>query len=310
MPKVSVIIPIYGVEKYIERCARSLFEQTLDDIEYIFVDDCTKDNSIAVLKRVIEDYPNRKSQIKILHHDVNKGLPQARKTGIMAANGEYIAHCDSDDWVDKDFYMKMYEKAKEEKADLVVGDFYRTDGMDYNKKCIGAHTTNIECFIDNLFFQKDPWCVWNKLFLRKCYDNIIYPNFSNGEDLAFVFQLLKRCRKMAYQPQTYYYYYYNDKSISKNTNIDNVIRNFLSIRNNIHIVNPLFSGSTKYSTNLKYLNFQSKTLLRTCIKEPEGRKLFHCSFSDFILLFHPKVNYKVKLAYLYCFILKNIHIAY
>ena len=99
MPKVSVIVPVYGVEKYIERCARSLFEQTLDDMEFIFVDDCTKDESIEVLKRVIDLYPVRKDQVKIIHHAVNKGLSRARETGVNAATGDYIGHCDSDDWV-------------------------------------------------------------------------------------------------------------------------------------------------------------------------------------------------------------------
>lgn len=71
MPKVSVVVPVYGVEKYIERCARSLFEQTLEDMEFVFVDDCTKDNSIAILEKVILDYPKRKDQIKIIHKIIN-----------------------------------------------------------------------------------------------------------------------------------------------------------------------------------------------------------------------------------------------
>ena len=100
MPKVSVVIPVYGVEKYIERCARSLFEQTLDDIEYIFVNDCTKDRSIDILNEVINDYPARKQQIRIVHHKENKGLPFARQSGWQVATGEYVANCDSDDWVD------------------------------------------------------------------------------------------------------------------------------------------------------------------------------------------------------------------
>ena len=70
MPKVSVIIPVYGVEKYIERCARSLFEQTLDDIEYIFVDDCTPDNSISVLKNVIKSYPGISTKIRIINQKI------------------------------------------------------------------------------------------------------------------------------------------------------------------------------------------------------------------------------------------------
>lgn len=99
MPKVSVIIPVYGVEKYIERCVRSLFEQTLDDIEYIFVDDCCLDRSIEILDNVIKEYPNRRTDIKIVHHKENKGLAQARQSGIKVATGEYFVHCDSDDWV-------------------------------------------------------------------------------------------------------------------------------------------------------------------------------------------------------------------
>ena len=81
MPKVSVVIPVYGVEKYIERCARSLFEQTLDDIEYIFVNDCTKDRSIDILNEVINDYPARKQQVRIVHHEENKGSALARLSG-------------------------------------------------------------------------------------------------------------------------------------------------------------------------------------------------------------------------------------
>ena len=127
MSKVSVVVPIYGVEKYIERCARSLFEQTLDDIEFIFVDDCTKDHSICVLEKVLLDYPQRQKQTTIVHHEVNKGLPLARQTGIMMATGDFIAHCDSDDWVDVDVYRQMYDTAINEKADVVICDYYKAN---------------------------------------------------------------------------------------------------------------------------------------------------------------------------------------
>ena len=97
MPKVSVVIPVYGVEKYIERCARTLFEQTIDDIEYIFVNDCTKDRSIEILEQVIKDYPQRKGQIRIENMLTNSGQAAVRRCGIELATGEYIIHCDSDD---------------------------------------------------------------------------------------------------------------------------------------------------------------------------------------------------------------------
>ena len=129
MPKVSIIIPVYGVEKYIERCARSLFEQTLDDIEYLFIDDSTPDRSIDILKRVLENYPHRKSQVNIHRMEQNSGQAIVRNWGMQNATGEYVIHCDSDDWVDTDMYRAMYEEAKDKNADVVVCDYDMTDGV-------------------------------------------------------------------------------------------------------------------------------------------------------------------------------------
>ena len=95
----------------------------LDDIEYFFVNDCSPDKSIEVLERILEEYPHRKHQVRILHHDKNKGLTSTRNTGLVAATGEYIAHCDSDDWVEPNMYETLYNKAKEEKADVVYCNF-------------------------------------------------------------------------------------------------------------------------------------------------------------------------------------------
>ena len=105
--KVSILVPVYGVEKYIERCARSLFEQTYDNIEYIFVDDCTKDRSIVILQKVLEGYPNRKNQVKILHHEKNRGLSAARNTALDASTGDYLMHVDSDDYLRKDAVLLL-----------------------------------------------------------------------------------------------------------------------------------------------------------------------------------------------------------
>lgn len=133
MPKVSVIIPVYGVEKYIERCARSLFEQTLDDIEFIFVNDCTLDNSINVLETTLEEYPKRKSQVQIINFEQNQGAAKAREIGMKTANGEYIIHCDSDDWVVKEAYETLYNIAKASESDMVICDWFETDGIQHKQ---------------------------------------------------------------------------------------------------------------------------------------------------------------------------------
>ena len=91
MLKVSVIIPIYKVENFMERCARSLFEQTLtEEVEFIFVDDASLDCSVSIIHQCLNDYPERKNQTKILVHSQNKGLPSARNTGLQAATGKYV----------------------------------------------------------------------------------------------------------------------------------------------------------------------------------------------------------------------------
>ena len=98
--KVSILVPIYRVENYIERCAVSILNQSYDDLEIIFVDVCSPDNSMQVLNQVIKKYPKRISQIKIIKHNENKGLAEARKTAVNAATGQYVFHLDSDDYLE------------------------------------------------------------------------------------------------------------------------------------------------------------------------------------------------------------------
>ena len=115
MAKVSIIVPVYNVEKYIEKCLKSLVNQTLKDIEIIIVNDGTKDNSQRIVDKYTKKYDFVKSYIK-----ENGGLSSARNYGLKYANGEYIAFVDSDDYVDKDMYEIMYNKAKSNDFDVVV----------------------------------------------------------------------------------------------------------------------------------------------------------------------------------------------
>ena len=124
MPKVSIIITIYNREMYIEECVRSLFEQTLTGIEYIFVDDASSDGSIKKLKQTIESYPHLQPSIKIVQLRKNMGVSNARRVGMSQVTGEYVIHADSDDWVDRDMYESLYEQAKKTEADIVGCNIY------------------------------------------------------------------------------------------------------------------------------------------------------------------------------------------
>lgn len=217
MPNLSVIIPVYGVEKYIERCARSLFEQTLDDIEYLFIDDCTPDKSIEILKSVVEEYPNRKSSVIIHRMEQNSGQAAVRKWGILHASGDYIIHCDSDDWVNVEMYKKLYEKAIEGDYDMVRCNFVRTDGKKQKlcKQIPNICYENPEKLISLALSGNDLTSTWDKMFKRALYyQDIVFPTCNMQEDAAYVVQLLFYCRKCAFVPIVGYYYFVNPNSIT------------------------------------------------------------------------------------------------
>lgn len=122
-PKVSVIIAVYNVADYIERCLHTLFRQTLDNIEYVFVDDASTDASVEIIHKVLQQYPHRQRYVKVIRHNHNEGVAAARTTGILAATGEYMIHCDPDDYVELNMYEQMYQEAKKDDADIVMCDY-------------------------------------------------------------------------------------------------------------------------------------------------------------------------------------------
>ena len=126
-PLVSVIVPVYNVEKFIGECVRSLFAQTLEEVEFIFVNDCTPDESMEVVRKIMEEFPGRANAVKFVDKSQNQGLPAARKSGLEVAEGAYIAHCDSDDWMESNMLERMYLEARAYDADAVVCAWFRDD---------------------------------------------------------------------------------------------------------------------------------------------------------------------------------------
>lgn len=278
MPKVSVIVPVYGVEKYLERCARSLFEQTLDDIEYLFIDDCTPDRSIEILQQVLEEYPQRKPQVVIHQMEKNSGQAAVRKWGMQNATGEYVIHCDSDDWVDTDMYRAMYEKAKKEEADVVVCDFVLTDGQTVLERTKGCSGSDVNSFLQRQLLQRDPWSLCNKLFRKTaCYKGLKYPEGDMGEDMVMCLQLMLQCQTMAYIAEPYYNYYVNTTSISKNRSAALHIRNFERLKTNtdlmIAILNEHNIEHKKWVINGLQYN-ATITLMNVMHSNKECRKLW------------------------------------
>ena len=206
-PTISVIVPVYNVEKYIERCVRS------NDIEYIFVDDCGKDQSISLLKRVLEEYPDKKECVQIISHERNLGSAAARHTGLQRAKGEYVIYCDSDDWVAENMYELLYNEAKKGNYDIVYCNYaeIRNDIPVLFSQDIVCHS-NID-YVKKLLSGELSAYLWNKLIKRDLYERIDVPFGKNmWEDLYMCVQMFYHAQNIQYLNSNYLYFY----------NIDNI----------------------------------------------------------------------------------------
>lgn len=306
MPKVSVIIPVYGVEKYIERSVRSLFEQTLDDIEYLFIDDCTPDKSIEILKQVLKEYPNRSHQVAIHKMEKNYGQAAVRKWGMQNATGEYVIHCDSDDWVDTDMYRTMYEKAVESSSDVVICDYQSTDGNNsiVSHRC--CFTDSVEQFKREMMFQNESWSLCNKLFRRELIEKIVfYPKDNMGEDMVLVLQLISFCKVMSYIPKPFYYYYYNPSSITRKDSVPSVLDKFFQYRNNYQLIESFLAKAgelSRYRRELNWLRYSLRSFLFVKDKTCQRIRKTVFPFIEFKILFYPEINQSRRIECFKCIV--------
>ncbi len=273
MVKVSIIIPIYNVEQYIERCARTLFEQTLQDIEYIFVNDCTPDNSVEILLRVLEEYPDRKPMVKIINHEQNQGVSCSRIDGMKAATGKYIIHCDTDDWLDLDLYEKMYKKAEAENADITVCDFV----SEYSN---GQSSMRISCSVNgtpkqllaNMHNESFYCMLWRSLIRRDLierYDLYPVPHVDLWEDVYVTLRAYYYANKVVKIEDAVYHYFVNNHSLTaKSANP----RHYQNMRETIRLLEDFFSEKKEFdSTRLLFFwkLLAKSTLLTTSGFDPK-----------------------------------------
>lgn len=207
--RISLIVPIYGVERYIGRFAESVFSQTYQDIQFIFVNDGTKDRSMDILRQLIEErYDHLKPRILIIDKE-NGGLPSARKAGLDVAEGEYILFADSDDWLETDAVEKVMAKADETDADIVYFDLIKEYGDRTSYKREREYTVETkEDFIVNMFNYKSFGYTVTKCFKRRLYtDNVIYmPKLGMHEDIYMMSQIIFYAESLVHLPEALYHY--------------------------------------------------------------------------------------------------------
>lgn len=207
MPQVSIIVPIYGVERYIERCAVSLFEQTYKDIEYIFVNDSTPDKSIEILEEVIARYPQRQKNIKIIHHSQNKGISATRNTGLQAVTGDYMLYVDSDDYVALNAVEKLVRSTLKNDVDILLFDTNIVSAKGISCKSV-SYGTKVQ-YIKNLLQHTAKCAHWNKFYRVAFYKStnvLADERIRLADDYAVTPRLVHQAKKIAVLHEPLYFY--------------------------------------------------------------------------------------------------------
>ena len=223
--KVSVIVPVYNVEKYIARCIESVQQQTLTDWELILIDDCSPDDSYSVMKQ----YVDRDDRIRILRYSENHGPMIARRWGDMTAKGDYITYCDGDDYLPEIALETLYGEAVRTDADIVSGDYvYVTTDCkeEYHSSKLDYGTTSV-AVLKSLLRKEYTHNLWGKLFKRSLLQGYTYQTYehaTNGEDAILFYQLLANTKSIVHVNKNVYYYVQNCQSSTQVRLNENAIK--------------------------------------------------------------------------------------
>lgn len=233
--KVSIIIPVYKVEWYIDNCLRFILSQTLQDIEIILVDDGSPDNC----GKICDDYAKKDSRVKVIHQE-NGRQGKARNNGALIATGEYIGFVDSDDWISPSMYEELYNKAKKTDADIVMCDYSRC-------RFVGDKGGR-KSRIDKVFLEREVFDVgclayppskksffsvavcWNKIFKRDFYlKNIKFPENMIFEDTPVMFDAFMKAKRIAVVDKKLYCYRITNQNSSSLSKDDRVLDLFKAV---------------------------------------------------------------------------------
>ncbi len=204
---ISVIIPSYNNEKYLSKCLDSILNQTYSNLEIIIVDDCSTDNSFSVL----EKYSKKNKQIRVYKNNTNSGAGYCRNFGLRSAKGNYISFIDSDDYIEENFYEKLYSKIKEEDSDLAICDIYirySDSSKDIRSKAVDGKCNKINIINNGL--AASP-C--NKLFKKSFLEKYPFCEGIMNEDIATVIPIIIDCKKISYSEDTFYNYIQHSDSV-------------------------------------------------------------------------------------------------
>ena len=253
-PLISIIIPAYKVEKYLEKCIESVLNQTYKKLQIILVDDGSPDNCGDICDR----YAKMDERIEVIHKE-NGGLSDARNAGLKVVRGEYIGFVDSDDYVSKEMFENMYNTLISNNADVSICNFYTVidDKNIIKNEDNGIEIYNkLEILKEVLLDKKIQSYAWNKLYKKELFKDIEYPVGKKYEDIGTTFYILEKCNKVAVSGRPEYYYLTRGDSIVNNNTESTVIDYIKLISDRYDYIDQKYEELRKY--NVYYI---TKTLL-------------------------------------------------
>ena len=211
MKTISVIVPVYNVESYLDRCVNSILHQTFQGFELVLVDDGSTDNSGVMCDELAKE----DSRIIVLHKD-NGGLSDARNKGIEVASGDYITFIDSDDWISSDYLSKLYTNLLKFNADISCCNFYKTNC--YLAKIASKNSGTFTLIADEkyrYFLENESVSATAKLFKKNIFENVKFPKGKLYEDVATIFSAFIKSKKIVFDTSEMYFYFQHTNSITK-----------------------------------------------------------------------------------------------
>lgn len=259
-PLVSIIIPVWNVERYILKCIKSVISQTYDNLEIIIIDDSSPDNSISIIKNFLISNSSDRI-IRFITHEQNTGLGGARRTGILQAKGEYVLSIDSDDWIESDYVEMVVKKAQEENSDIVISDYY-VESKSKSFKFIQSFEGTGKDLVGKLMSGKLQAFVWNKLIRRSLYyDNNIFPiiGIDMWEDMDIICKLASKTDRISYINKPFVHYnLQNFNSYSTHNLSSKAINSIISTVNDLE---QYFYNSPEFKNELINLKARAKAYI-------------------------------------------------
>ncbi len=303
---ISIIIPVYNIEKYLSRCIESVLDQTYQNLEAIFVNDGSTDNSLKIL----EEYQKKDKRIKIINKE-NAGSGAARNDGIEQSKGEYLAFLDSDDWYEKDFLERLYKNLKENNSEIAMCN----PKMVYNNK---ERNKNINTYqFESIDLNKTPEkilgilgmpVVWNKLYKRELIikNAIRFPNYSFSEDVEFLYKTFLYVNKVSKVEGYLYNYYQREDSATKKIKKESIEQVYQVLRNIENYINSRFPDKLEffYQYEIQFIYSISVTFLSKINDDKKIKEKINRENNLLIKNIDKKVAFKNKKILIYYIVIK------